>query len=88
MTKYCAYIFKRGSKKGQSCKELCHLQTVFCKKHVNKNTKTPDSKKNIGGSDIPKTIIHINKLVNKKLQEDSIRERILDLPTNDTICNI
>jgi len=57
---------------------------VFCKKHVNKNTKTPDSKKNIGGSDIPKTIIHINKLVNKKLQEDSIRERILDLPTNDT----
>jgi ATP-dependent Lon protease len=84
MTKYCAYIFKRGSKKGQSCKELCHLQTVFCKKHVNKNTKTPDSKKNIGGSDIPKTIIHINKLVNKKLQEDSIRERILDLPTNDT----
>ena len=39
MTKYCAYIFKRGSKKGQSCKELCHLQTVFCKKHVNKNTK-------------------------------------------------
>jgi ATP-dependent Lon protease len=31
-----------------------------------------------------RTIIHINKLVNKKLQEENIREKILNLPTNDT----
>ena len=84
MTKYCAYIFKKGPNKGQYCKELCHLQTTFCKKHITKTVDKKDPAKNISGTDIPKTIIHINKLVNKKLQEESIREKILDLPTNDT----
>lgn len=84
MTKYCAYIFKKGPKKGQNCKELCHLQTTFCKKHsLKRPLQTKDPNKNMGG-DIPKTIIHINKLVNKKLEEESIREKILNLPTNDT----
>ena len=83
MTKYCVYIFKKGHNKGQSCQELCHLHTTFCKKHIEKIVDKNDSNKNINERD-PKTIIHINKLVNKKLQEESIRERILNLPTNDT----
>lgn len=84
MTKYCAYIFKRGHNKGQSCQELCYLHTTFCKKHIEKPDDKNDSNKNINEKDIPKTIIHINKLVNKKLHEESIREKILNLPTNDT----
>ena len=35
MTRYCTYIFKKGAKKGQNCKEECHLKTNFCKKHWN-----------------------------------------------------
>lgn len=84
MTKYCTYIFKKGHNKGQSCQELCYLHTTFCKKHIEKPVDKNDSNKNINGKDIPKTIIHINKLVNKKLHEESIREKILNLPTNDT----
>ena len=115
MKKYCAYIFKKGTKRGESCKEICHLETNFCKKHTKtkitqttspnhlpvKNTSahqnvasssqiknikedTKRKKRGTDDKDLPRTIIHINKLVNKKLQEENIREKILDLPTNDT----
>lgn len=103
MTRYCAYIFKKGSNKGKQCKEVCYSESTLCKKHRNntdkftniKKSNTPDqnnkndpnAKKtnNISKRDMASpTIIHINKLVNKKIQEESIREKILDLPTNDT----
>lgn len=80
MKRCCTYIFKKGAKKGQTCKEECHLQTNFCKKHSSKplSSKIPNTVK----TELP-TIIHINKMVNKNIQEESIRERILDLHTND-----
>jgi ATP-dependent Lon protease len=82
MPRYCTYIFKKGTKKNEACNELCHLQSKFCKKHLDKTKNVKN--KSISKKDLPKTIIHINKIVNKRLQEDSIREKILDLPTNDT----
>jgi ATP-dependent Lon protease len=80
MKRYCTYIFKKGEKKGEKCKDECHLQTNFCKKHTNKRKEYPNKIAN--QNELP-TIIHINKLVNKKIQEESIRDRILDLPTDD-----
>lgn len=105
MTKYCSYIFKKGTKKGENCKEPKHLNTTFCKKHLNKyidkdkysdnsdknsytyntndsNVKNKKDRITNQKKEIPK--IYINKIINKKLQEDSIREKILDLQTNDT----
>jgi ATP-dependent Lon protease len=103
MTRYCAYIFKKGSNKGKQCNEVCYLDTTFCKKHSkntdkfinykqdknNKNVKQDKNIKNeniktkdLDRKDLP-TVIHINKIVNKKLQEESIREKILELSTND-----
>ncbi len=118
MKRYCTYIFKKGTKRGEPCKEICHLQTNFCKKHNKtrisqttspnhlpaKNTSTQNvsasqqgssqnenikqdvknKKRTVDEKELPRTIIHINKLVNKKLQEENIREKILGLPTSDT----
>lgn len=75
--KYCTYIFKKGKLRGKICNELCS-DKLFCKKHINMvgdSTKIEDDK-------LPK-IIHVNKIVNKKLLEDNIKERILNLETSD-----
>lgn len=76
--RYCKYIFKRGKKKGESCKEICYLESEWCKKH---QSKSKDKSTKIRDS-IP--IIRINNLVNKKLTEDYLQEAILNIPTNDT----
>lgn len=95
MTKYCIYIFKRGSKKGTSCKEECHLDLSFCKKHTSKTVDDTSSKKDTllnqlndtnnttsaRGTKIP--VIHINKFVNRRLQEDALKDRIMNLRTSD-----
>jgi ATP-dependent Lon protease len=33
MKKVCAYVFKKGTKKGQICSELCSKNSLFCLKH-------------------------------------------------------
>ena len=76
MAKYCIYIYKRGDKKGKVCNEICKNENTFCKKHDILDEKNNDDHKNI-------PIIHINKFLNKKVQEDVIKEKILSIPTND-----
>jgi ATP-dependent Lon protease len=77
MKYYCTYVFKKGKLKGTKCNELCG-DNSFCKKHINnQSTKIKEDDK------LPK-IIHVNKLVNKKLLEDNIKEKILNLETSDT----
>ena len=84
MARYCTYIFKKGTKKDQLCNDICQSNNIFCKKHSTKSMFVKkEPKKELPKKELPKTIIHINKLVNKKLQEDNIREKILELPTND-----
>lgn len=78
--KYCTYIFKKGKLKGAICKELCGENT-FCKKHIN-NVSSNQSTKIKEEDKLPK-IIHVNKIVNKKLLEDNIKEKILNLETSD-----
>ena len=77
--KYCTYIFKKGKLKGAICKELCGENT-FCKKHIN-NVSSNQSTKIKEEDKLPK-IIHVNKIVNKKLLEDNIPEDI-DLSNNN-----
>jgi len=51
----------------------------------NANTQSAKDDKNVKinqKENLPK-IIHVNKLVNKKLQEDSLKEKILNLETSD-----
>jgi len=87
MARYCAYIFKKGTKKDQLCNDICQSNNIFCQKHSTKLKKSLSKKelpkKELPKKELPKAIIHINKLVNKNLQEDNIREKILKLPTND-----
>lgn len=86
--KSCTYIFKKGKHKGTVCNEPCENNS-FCKKHFN----LPNREKQEINSDKKSTtttnnetspkIIRVNKLVNKKLQEDNLREQILNLQTSD-----
>ena len=76
--RYCKYIFKRGKKKGESCKEICHLELDTCKKHQSK----PKDKSSKIKDNIP--VIRINNFVNKRLTEDYLKEVILNIPTSDT----
>ena len=76
MKKYCVYIFKKGDKKGQSCNDDVLSNSTFCKRHI-KDHKVTKIK------ELPKTIIHVNKLVTKKLQEDALKDKILNLDTNN-----
>lgn len=82
--KYCTYIFKKGKQKGEVCKELCDPDASFCKKHLGlkDDTNQIDKKLQLKDEKLPK-IIRVNKLVNKKLQEDSLKEKILNLATSD-----
>ena len=66
---YCKYIFKKGNRRGETCKEVCHLESTTCKKH-----KSTDN--------IP--IIRINDFVSKKITDDYLKEVILNIPTSDT----
>jgi ATP-dependent Lon protease len=75
--RYCKYIFKKGKQRGDTCKEVCHLESTMCKKH---QSKTKDKSSKIT-ENIP--IIHINNFVNKKLTDD-LKEVILNIPTSDT----
>ena len=70
----CKYIFKRGEKKGDFCKEICDLDQDFCKKHA---SKTKDKSTFIESL----KPIRINNL--KKINQDYIKETILNIPTND-----
>ena len=86
--RYCNYIFKKCNKRGESCKEICHLESVMCKKHISKikdkSSKIKDKSSKI--TDIENTkipIIHINSFVNKRLSEDYLKDTILNIPTND-----
>ena len=85
MTRYCTYIFKKGAKKGQNCKEECHLKTNFCKKHYTNTNLEPDTQQESQSNIKEKypNIISISKLVNKKIQEETIRDKIFELPTNE-----
>lgn len=90
MTRYCTYIFKKGTKKGQNCKEECHLQTNFCKKHYTNTNLDLDTQEESQSNGIKNpikdkypNIISISKLVNKKIQEETIRDKIFELPTNE-----
>jgi len=76
--RYCKYIFKKGKKIGETCKEVCHLETTMCKKH---QSKTKDKSSKIADN-IP--VIRINNFVNKKLTDDYLKEVILNIPTSDT----
>jgi len=80
MTNSCTYIFKRGGKKGKNCKDLCHLDHSFCKKHIKENFDKKDTNniiKNSSSNRIP--IIQVYK----KIQEDTIKNKIFTLPTSD-----
>jgi len=82
--KYCTYIFKKGKLKGTVCNELCG-ENSFCKKHINaQNVLNNDQSTKINQDDKLPKIIHVNKLVNKKIMEDNIKEKILNLETSDT----
>ena len=88
MTKYCSYIFKKGIKKGKCCKDSCHLDTMFCKKHFELTNNTDKKKVLIKDTKddkkpVEQTVIHVNKIVNKKLQEDNLRDKILNIKTSD-----
>lgn len=80
--KYCTYIFKKGKLKDTVCNQLYDdSKSSFCKKHI--NTVDINNQSTKIKEDPPK-IIHVNKLVNKKLLEDNIKEKILNLETLDT----
>lgn len=81
--KSCKYIFKKGKRKGTVCNEPS--EDLLCKKHIQETQKN-NLRRNESSTqqDDQKTkIIRVNKLVNKKLQEDNLRERILNLQTSD-----
>jgi ATP-dependent Lon protease len=82
MKKYCIYIFKKGSKKGTSCKEVCHLDLPFCKKHsildtnntnnIRKVTTTNQSdSQDVRNENEVRTIPKI-KAVRKNVPEDNV----------------
>ena len=75
MANSCTYIYKRGSKKGQRCKETCHLNYNFCKKHCIKNDNHKIDNQNRMSIDGKIPIIHVYK----KIQEDTIKNKILSL---------
>lgn len=81
--KYCTYIFKKGKLKGTICKESCD-NNFFCKKHINSIQNPPNNDQSTKIKEDSPKIIHVNKLVNKKLLEDNIKEKILNLETSDT----
>lgn len=80
--KYCTYIFKKGKLKGTVCNEACG-ENSFCKKHINTIEHNNHSTKIKEEDDKLPKIIHVNKIVNKKLLEDNIKEKILNLETSD-----
>jgi len=83
--KYCTYIFKKGKLKGTVCNELCEGSNSLCKKHINAQiVENNDQSTKIKQDDKLPKIIHVNKLVNKKIIEDNIKEKILNLETSDT----
>lgn len=94
MDDLCTYIFKKGKKKGIKCKEPLYLNHNFCKKHIvhNKTYK----KNTIMSSTITDNSDEINDDISlhrsrgipiiqvyKKLQEDSIKNKIFTLSTSD-----
>ena len=87
MTKYCTYIFKKGDKKGSQCTEHAYLTFEFCKKHmkspqVNSSTDQNDGEKK--EAETSEKIKTVSKIITKKIQEDYIKERILNLETSDS----
>lgn len=78
MKKYCVYIFRKGVRKGNKCNEKVLSDTSFCRNHQKKDDKPKKIE-----DELPKTIIHVNKLVTKKIQEDLLKEKILKLDTLD-----
>ena len=107
MDDFCTYIFKKGKKKGNKCKEHIHLNHVFCKKHRQQGTFTDGVDRRQGtysimsspiiddiftddvdGEQGIKTLPKRSKgipiiQVYKKLQEDSIKNKIFELSTSD-----
>ncbi|NDC95367.1 AAA family ATPase, partial [bacterium] len=65
----CIYIYKRGPKKGSKCAVACVGDAHYCVKH-NKR----------GGQSVL-TVLEANKKINKKIQEEILRDRILNLET-------
>ena len=74
MANICTYIFKRGIKKGKNCKETCYLNHLYCKKHIS-NKKSRSS--NIETIITKMPIIQVYK----KIQEDSVKNKIFSLDT-------
>lgn len=125
MNKYCSYIYKKGSNKGITCKELALVNLNFCKKHYktmtrndinnistkihipkfitlsntnpivhttkklvqiieeNKESKTStNTTSGNSNSNNLSSLLDINTVVNKKIQEEHLRQLIIGLETS------
>ena len=79
MAELCTYIFKKGQRKGKNCKQLCHLNHIFCKSHIIKRSSNEPCRSVEVPLKTNKAIVPIIQ-VYKKIQEDAIKNKI------DTIC--
>ena len=82
--KSCTYIFKKGDKKGTKCTESCYLTYEFCKKHLNKISGSGSGSGSGDASVTSGNLKSVSKIITKKLQEDFIKDRILNLETSDS----
>lgn len=70
MNKLCTYVFKKGKKKGQLCKDICNPRSSFCLKHENqlKTTMQPSQ-----------VIVKVSSERNNT--EENLRNKIMSLET-------
>ncbi|NBP00290.1 MAG: AAA family ATPase [Proteobacteria bacterium] len=67
---HCNYVYKKGPRKGLTCGETCSDNKTFCRKHAQTNTNNHLL-----------NILEVNKKVNRRIQEEILRDRILSLQT-------